>query len=219
MRPISIILIWLLIIPAAADEKPATEDPDTAFRNGLRVLERRYVTSMRELAENAQKIRIVCIGDEIEDSDPFADYPTGKFFQIQEGGRQRIFKVTASFELAGDLKPIRRWAGAVLPVESHPFAVCVPTPGFAVRFFDGRGRSIYASTICMKCQSSALEFPRYSGRIGIDITEVRKLIRMAGLDGEKPKSEQGGADQPATAPESKSEGDSKPKLESEVRRQ
>ena len=71
----------------------------------------------------------------------------------------------------------------------------------------------------MKCQSSVLEFPRYSGRIGIDITELRKLIRMAGLDGEKPKSEQGGAVQPATAPESKSEGDSKPKLESEVRRQ
>ena len=35
----------------------------------------------------------------------------------------------------------------------------------------------------------------------------------------KPKSEQGGADQPATAPESKREGNSKPKLESEGRSQ
>ena len=59
------------------------------------------------------------------------------------------------------------------------------------------------------CPDDSLGFDYYSD------------ARIVSVDGEVPKEEgeQGGADQPATAPESKPKGEKKPKPESEVRSQ
>ena len=79
----------------------------------------------------------------------------------------------------------------------------------------GYTRELMAATIQLGAKKSRLN-EEFSGSVGDFLVWLRTLPNREQLD---TRREQGGADQPATAPESKLEGNEKPKPESEVRPQ
>jgi hypothetical protein len=211
--------IAFLILSAAtlrlgAQQEEQAADPNTVFRLALRKIEQDFVNGMRQNAAKAVAVQLYQIGEMRSDWSPFSWAPEGTIFTIQEDGDERAYTVLKAENAIIKKEVIQMWAETVLPEQSHPFAICMPTPGFAIRFLNSSGETIHATTICIKCQSAAVEFPRYSGRIGFDPKAMERLLKEAGFSSDDLKAE-AGAGQPATASDSKLDGNQKTQPESE----
>jgi len=173
---IVIIFMSVAVMRLGAQEKEEPH-PDTAFRQAVQKIEHDFVTGMRQLASKATSVQVYQIGDLKPNLDPFTDGSAKALFKVQEGA----YTILKTVDKIKNRETIRLWAEAVLPTESHPFAVCVPSPGFAVRFVDADGTTVYSTAICLKCQSAAMKFPRYSSRIGFDPKAMKRLLTVAGF--------------------------------------
>ena len=212
-------LFQLLILGTcalAAEEQEMYRHPSTKFYKALDKLEDDYIAGMRTLAEKAAEARIYQIDPNPSEADLLRAYPENEFFVFSTTGGKSVYHVQKTSDAEKDPEKIVAWARAVLPPEDHALAMCVPTPGFAIRFLNGDGSTIYETTICLECHSAAMEFPRYSARIGIDVERMKNLLKDQGFNFEESNTEVDGG-QPDTRPESESKGSDKPQPESDER--
>ncbi len=188
------IIILILIAPLmrmGAQEKAPAPHPDAVFRLALQEIESDFVAGMRQLAAKAAVVRVYRLGGLKEDLNPFSFNLDDTLFRVKEGA----YTILKAGNKITSKEVIRSWAEAVLPKESHPFAMCAPSPGFAVMFLDSDGVTVYATTICLKCQSTAMDFPMYSSRMGFDLKAMERLLTAAGFSTTELKVEQGTDDQ------------------------
>lgn len=211
---LTIVLLGAAVFRLSAEEATQAPDPDTVFRLALQKIEHDFVAGMRQLTAKAAEVRVYRIGELKPDWGPFSTAPEGTVFTMQADGDDLAYTVLKAVAPITKEEVIRLWAQTVLPGQPHPFAMCMPTPGFAIRFLDSNGKSIYSTAICLKCQSASMEFPRYSERIGFDPKAMERLLKEAGFSSEDLKAAQGVAPQSATRSESDSEGGDKPQPES-----
>lgn len=181
----AILVMSAAILRLDAQEAEQKPHPDTVFRLALREIEQDFVAGMRKLAAKASTVRIYRIGALKADLDPFTDSDGETMFRDQEGA----YPVLKAGDPITNKEVILSWAETILPKESHPFAVCAPSPGFAVRFLDSDGATVYSTTICLRCQSAAMIYPMYSSRIGFDLKAMKRLLTAAGFSAADLKAE------------------------------
>ena len=215
MKTLSLLQLLILGTCAlAAEEHEMDRHPTAKFHKALDKLEDDYITGMRMLAEKAAEARIYQIDPNPSEADLLRDYPENEFFVFSTTGGKSVYQVQKTSDPEEDPEKIVAWARAVLPPEDHALDMCVPTPGFAIRFLNSDGSTIYQTTICLECHSAAMEFPRYSGRIGIDVERMKNLLKDQGFNPEESNTEVDGG-KPDTRPESEPQGSDKPQPESE----
>jgi hypothetical protein len=191
MKAISLLhLLFVLTCAAFAEEQDIARHPDSEFRKALEKLEEGYINGMRALAEKSVAVRIYQIDSDPSEIDPFGTYPEDRFLVFPTPDEGCVYQVRMSSDLEGDREKIKAWAHAVLPPGNHAFAMCMPTPGFAIKFLDDKGATIYQTTICLKCNSAAMEFPRYSDRIGLDVDLIKGLLKDQGFHPQEGNAEQ-----------------------------
>lgn len=157
--------------------------PEIAFMNGLARIEREYISSLRKASEKAATIQVFRITPRFGELGPFNEVqPEG--FEISSGGKAGVYPVLKASEVIDDKNLIQIWARAVLPEENLPVSLCTPSLGYAVRFTDANGEKIYASTICLECHIAPINFPRYSGIIGVSVETIGKLLELSGFKAE-----------------------------------
>jgi len=217
-------LIALAIISfgpfSVAEEHDQSVHPETKYEDQLHRLESEYVEEMRGLAGRAAAVRVYRLGAPLNVIDPFAEILEDRFFLHSDyAGNERAYKILGASAFIRDRELVKAWAAAVLPGRSasNPLDALSFVPTVAVKFLDESGESICATAVGPTSGSAGLKFPRYTIMIKIKPPEVAKLIESAGLSATR--ADQGGADQTATAPESKPEGEEKPQPESKGRSQ
>ncbi len=188
-------LLQLLIVSTCVmseEEQGIDRHPDEEFTEALGKLEEAYINGMRALAEKSVSVRIFQIDPKRLplETDPFAatTYSEDRFLFFEDA----VYQIRKASDSVGERENVMAWAHAIFPTENHAVAMCMPTPGFAVKFLDGKGSTIYQTTICLKCSFVEIRFPlyHYSNRIGIDVALIGNLLEDQGFDPKEGEPEQ-----------------------------
>ena len=226
MKLISLILITLYTcFPCIAQD-----DLDSDFYGALEKVEAKYRVGKAALIKKADRVVLYLVDfDGISDEDVFGGGDDSETISIAPYGKRT--KILSTKEIrAGDRKRFLEILSKKIAEPEHTGGAFCHFPIHGIRIYAGED-VLHEGTFCWVCGNFAFSYPQGSGWLDTNV-ELKKIftklipIPQSELDrfhkkypGAKPKGEQGGADQPATAPESKPESDSKVQPESEGRSQ
>ena len=206
----------------------AQDDLDSEFYDALEKAEAKYRVGKAVLIKKADRVVVYLVDfDGISDEDVFGD--DSETISIAPYGKRTKIRSTKEIG-AGDRKRLLEILSKKIAEPEHTGGAFCHFPIHGIRIYAGEDL-LHEGTFCWVCGNFAFSYPQGSGWLDTN-AELKKIftklipIPQSELDrfhkkypGAKPQGEQGGADQPATAPESKPEGNPPPKPESEGRPQ
>ena len=152
---------------------------EVEFFSSLQEIEAKYVKSIRNSLTKAIRVEIYRIDPEFKtNNDPFGKDTSN--FRIRGRDDEIEYEILKRFESLEKPDQILVWSELILPREELAFAMCVPHPGFAIRFFGAGDAILYETTICLKCHSATMNYPKYESRIGIDAPKITGLLLEMG---------------------------------------
>ena len=226
MKLIPLLLITLyMCLPCIAQD-----DLDFEFYDALEKAEAKYRVGKAALIKKADRVVVYLVDfDGISDEDVFGGGDDSETISIAPYGMRTKILSTKEIE-AGDRKRLLETLSKKIVEPEHTGGAFCHFPIHGIRIYAGED-ILHEGTFCWVCGNFAFSYPQGSGWLDTN-SELEKIftklipIPQSELDrfhkkypSAKPKGEQGGAGQPATAPESKPEEISKPKPESKVRPQ
>ena len=226
MKLIPLLLITLcMCLPCIAQD-----DLDFEFYDALEKAEAKYRVGKAALIKKADRVVVYLVDfDGISDEDVFGGGDDNETISIAPYGKRTKILRTKEIE-AGDRKRLLETLSKKIVEPEHTGGAFCHFPIHGIRIYAGED-ILHEGTFCWVCGNFAFSYPQGSGWLDTN-SELEKIftklipIPQPELDrfhkkypGAKPKGEQGGAGQPATALESKPEESSKPKPESKVRPQ
>ena len=208
----------------------AQDNLDSEFYDALEKAEAKYRVGKAALIKKADRVVVYLVDfDGISDEDVFGGGDDSETISIAPCCKRT--KILSTKEIgAGDRKKLLETLSKKIAEPEHTGGAFCHFPIHGIRIYAGENL-LHEGTFCWVCGNFAFSYPLGSGWLDTN-AELKKIftklipIPQSELDrfhkkhpGAKPKGKQGGADQPATARESKPEDNSKPKPESEGRPQ
>jgi hypothetical protein len=222
----------LLTIAASCASYADPDDPAAAFFADLERARDKFRLSQSEVIRKADRVVIYLVDFEVTAiKDPFGNCTriTGDdtFIGVDpSGGVARILS-TKEVPEEHESQILNAFAAQIAKPEHGGGPMC-HFPIHGVRVYRGE-ELLHEGTLCWWCGNFSFSYPEGSDWLDTskELEEsFKKLLPIpeeelerfyAKYPGAKPKGEQVGADQPATAPDSKEESDQNPKSESEGR--
>ena len=204
----------------------AQNDLDSEFYDGIEKVEAKYRSSKAALIKKADRVIVYLVDfDGISKGDEFDE----EVESISIAPYRSVTKILEKKEIEeNDRKKLLDILSAAIAKPEHSGGAFCHYPIHGVRVYAGE-ELLHEGTFCWVCGNFSFSYPQ--GSSWLDTSADLKAIftsilpvPQAELDrfhekypGAKPKGEQGGTGQPATRPESKSEGGDKPQPEAEGR--
>ncbi|MEO1857952.1 MAG: hypothetical protein ABGY95_11400 [Rubritalea sp.] len=226
MKLIPLLLITLyMCLPCIAQK-----DLDSEFYKAIEKAEAKYRVGKAALIKKADRVVVYLVDfDGISDDDVFGGGDGSETISIAPYGKRT--KILSTKEIGpGDRKRLLETLSKKIAEPKHTGGAFCHFPIHGIRIYAGEDL-LHEGTFCWVCGNFVFSYPQGAGWLDTN-AELKKIftklipIPQSELDrfhkkypGAKPKGEQVGADQPATAPESKSEGNQKSQPESEGRSQ
>jgi hypothetical protein len=204
----------------------AQHELDSEFYDGLQKVEAKYRAGKAALIKKADRVIVYLVDfDGITERNDFADEDES----ISIAPYNSVTKIIDKKEIdANDRKKLLDILSAAIAEPEHSGGAMCHFPIHGVRVYAGE-ELLYEGTFCWVCGNFSYSYPQGSSWLDTN-AEIKAIftsilpVPQAEIDrfhekypGAKPKGEQADTVQPATRPESKSEGGDKPKQEAEGR--